>query len=226
MLLRIPTKILSAPVKLTAAEFKIKSSLCNMIPSEIGNTYGTLSVLFRVENDKTHRACWMVRCQCGKEFTVSGKSLRSGNTASCGCKRTENIRRAVSKHGKSNCPEFNSLGLAIQRCTNPNSPDYPDYGGRGIKVCDRWGKNHNRYNNFLADMGLRPSPNHSLDRIEVDGNYEPNNCKWATPKEQANNRRNKRIEQFSDVQIEQEYCKRRQNCPSSEKTDPFIVSMC
>jgi hypothetical protein len=83
------------------------------------------------------------------------------------------------------------------RCANPNAKDYPLYGGRGIRVCERWQK----FENFLADMGERPSPRHTLDRIDSDGNYEPGNCRWATPMEQANNRRDNEMVKIDGVEI-------------------------
>ena len=94
------------------------------------------------------------------------------------------------RHGMNGTPEFYAYQAMIQRCYNAKSKPFLRYGGRGIKVCDRW---KNSPDNFFADMGSRPSPNHSLDRINNDGNYEPNNCRWATRKEQTNNRRSNRI---------------------------------
>jgi hypothetical protein len=92
-------------------------------------------------------------------------------------------------HGKWKSPEWNSWNHMKQRCLNPNHVKYPEYGGRGITVCERWLK----FENFYFDMGDKPSSIHTLDRIEVNGNYEPSNCKWSTPKEQSNNRRPRRI---------------------------------
>ena len=93
------------------------------------------------------------------------------------------------------------------RCNNPHVRSYPDYGGRGIKVCERW-SGVNGYKNFLSDMGRKPTPKHSLDRLDVNKDYSPENCKWATVKEQVNNTRRKRIENFTNEEIQQEFIRR------------------
>lgn len=95
-------------------------------------------------------------------------------------------------------PEQGALINIIQRCTNPNNPQYSSYGGRGITVCDRW---RHSFENFLADMGPRPSDKHSIDRIDNDGNYEPGNCRWATQREQCRNKRSNRIIEFDGVRL-------------------------
>ena len=125
---------------------------------------------------------WLCRCDCGTLLVVAGNSLRTGNTKRC-------IRHR-SRHGYKlrNTPEHNSWNMMLQRCTNPKARGYKDYGGRGIKVCARWKK----FDNFLADMGRRPKGT-SLDRFpNPNGNYEKRNCRWATRKQQQNNRRKSR----------------------------------
>jgi hypothetical protein len=142
------------------------------------------------------KARWECRCDCGGSvFAVTG-SLRSGNTQSCGCLKRERIAEACLTHGharaKARHPQYGPWGAMIQRCTNKNSPSYEDYGGRGIKVCTRWRygeSDKSGFECFLADMGERPSPDHTLDRVNNDGNYEPSNCRWATGEQQRLNRR-------------------------------------
>ena len=113
----------------------------------------------------------------------------------------------ATTHGKSNLSEYNVWHAMTQRCSIESDKRYPDYGGRGIRVCERW-LGEDGINNFLSDMGPRPSPKHSLDRIDVDGNYEPTNCRWATAKEQRANQRAKRLDQFSVAALLQELNRR------------------
>ena len=136
---------------------------------------------------------WLCRCVCGIEKPVSGSSLRTGASKSCGCKRPEMLRPQFTTHGHSG--DVHGYGRTTEyiawlnmknRCLNPKDPGYADYGGRGITVCERW---RNSFENFLADIGLKPDPKLWLERIENNGDYEPGNCKWATTKEQYINRR-------------------------------------
>lgn len=153
-----------------------------------GQKFGLWTVVARAPKRKQGNAIWWCRCECGAENAVSGGELKAGLSKSCGCRRAECNRLKAAKHvthGLSHTPEYTCWGSMRHRCRNPKSSKYADYGGRGISVCERW----NSFENFLADMGRRPTPAHSLDRINNDGNYEPGNCRWATPKEQMNNRR-------------------------------------
>jgi hypothetical protein len=134
----------------------------------------------------------LARCDCGNEKIVRLKQLRSGDRRSCGCLFMEHTRRRKwSTHGESQADrtaEYRAWSAMKSRCTNEKHPKFPQYGGRGIRVCDRWLRS---YETFVADVGRRPSPQHSIDRYpDNDGNYEPGNVRWATYEQQNNNRRN------------------------------------
>ncbi len=109
---------------------------------------------------------------------------------SCGCLQRERVSEKVKTHGKSKTPEYTAYHAVLSRCCNKRNPNYPYYGGRGIKVCDRWNpKFGGSFENFLEDIGERPSSKHSLDRIDVDGDYSKENCRWASNLQQVSNRR-------------------------------------
>lgn len=129
---------------------------------------------------------WNCLCSCGKESVVTTSHLRKRTIKSCGCLR----RDILTTHGHSkSTPEYRIWSAMKTRCTNPRQEGFPNYGGRGIKVCERWLS----FENFLADMGHRPSPTHEIDRIDNNGNYEPDNCHWATKRQNRNNRRDSRL---------------------------------
>jgi hypothetical protein len=158
----------------------------------VGTQYTRLRVLLPVGVDAYRYMQWLCVCSCGNFTVVSGRHLTSGATRSCGCLQQEAVRRTGkdntththSRRGQTTA-EYRAWCHMWSRCTNPNVERYPNYGGRGIRVCKRW----KRFENFYADVGPRPSERYSIDRIENDGNYEPGNVRWATRSEQRRNRR-------------------------------------
>lgn len=165
-----------------------------------GQRYGRL-VAIELHHRTRHRdQYWSFQCNCGNIKVASIKKVRSGNTQSCGCFRREKtaaLGKSLITHGLCKSPEYVSWVAMKRRCGNPANDDFNRYGGRGIKVCERW----MMFENFFADMGPRLSPNHSIDRINNNGNYEPGNCRWATAKEQAHNRRNNRFVEYKGRRI-------------------------
>jgi hypothetical protein len=153
-----------------------------------GQRFGRLTVIRQAENDKFGNICWWCRCDCGKEKAISGHHLRAGQSTSCGCVR---IRRR--KHGDAGSKLYQVWANMKQRCLNSRNKRYKDWGGRGITVCKEWLESYDKFKAWAISSGYREGL--SIDRIDNDGDYCPDNCRWATASEQRRNQRPKKRSQ-------------------------------
>lgn len=153
----------------------------------VGHRFGNLLVVgLDPVRTASKKRLWLCRCDCGEETSVLTQSLVEGKTKSCGC---GNNRPGGVGHGLSGTDEYYAWHNMVSRCTDPANPSWALYGGRGITVCPQW---VGSFRQFLSDMGSKPAPGLTLDRIDNERGYMPGNTRWATPREQAENRRTTR----------------------------------
>jgi len=163
-----------------------------------GKRFGKLIVLNESEKYKG-QICWFCLCDCGKHIVVGANHLPNGHTQSCGCLGRERRLSSTRTHGKSKTSEYWVWHAMRRRCNDSRISSYQNYGGRGIKVCERW-NGPDSFPNFIKDMGQKPSPKHTLERRDNESDYTPENCYWATRVEQGrNSRRNLLITHWGET---------------------------
>jgi hypothetical protein len=169
-----------------------------------GVKFGRFLVVKRDGSNRDGSARWECVCDCGTRKTVGGRELWRGRTISCGCLNAEILANRARTHGMSGHPAYQSWVEMRTRCHNSSRDSYQDYGGRGIRVCDRW---RDSFESFWADMGSTYEPGLTIDRIDVNKGYEPGNCQWATRKQQnRNTRRNMMIQFRGETRCLGEWC--------------------
>lgn len=155
-----------------------------------GKTFGRLTVIGCADSLNGHLR-WLCKCSCGNECIVHGSSLKSGNTTSCGCYKTENAKKLYSGVRQNDKRLYSIWNAIKQRCNNPHNKSYHDYGGRGIKMCTEWADKYENFYYWAMTSGYRKGL--EIDRVDNDGDYEPDNCRWVNREIQANNRRNVKL---------------------------------
>jgi len=172
----------------------------------LNTKFGRYTVIKKLRGKGKKDSLWLCVCDCGNVREVMGGNLRRGTSKSCGCLQKELIAKRTLTHGLSNTAEYYSYQSMKSRCYNEKTKEYPNWGGRGIVVCPRWLEG---FENFFKDMGERPTSEHSLDRIDVNGNYCKENCRWGTDEQQHRNMRtNNWVEYEGEKLVVMDWAKR------------------
>ena len=177
---------------------------------KVGQKFNKFTILEFNGKHKSGHLTALCKCDCGNIRTISLSDLKLNRSKSCGCIRKEAKQLFKKDHGMTNTKEFKTWAGIKIRCYNKNYKSYNYYGGKGVTMCNRW---LNSFRNFLEDMGFAPTNKHSIDRIDSNGNYEPNNCKWSTLIEQANNKSNNKFYEYNGEIKSVPYFSRKYNIP-------------
>lgn len=194
-------------------------------PGDIFGRWKTIEHKSRIDKNGWNVDGWICKCECGTQKWVSSNSLKSGKSKSCGCYISDMMKSRDLKHGMSNTKEYKTYFSMIDRCYDPNHRSYKYYGGRGIRVCDRW----NTLENFLSDAPTligyeKNNKNLSLDRIDPNKDYEPENCRWVTKLKQQNNKRNNIFVDWNGEKITLAELSRLVNVPYKNLVSSYYVN--